>query len=406
MIRTSIFATFVAGLAVLGVLARVPGGQGGTQPAFADDRPLPGFDRSEAARLKAKEDERLRAEAVAAALRKSADAERRKAEENDRLRVAKEAVQRAAEVQRLAEEDARRLAAAEVQRRLAVEAQQRGDGERALVAGTLVANLQSPRQDTSPMVVGAISPARCSPVGSYTIATGPLPAGRVNVGIVSPCRAGQAVSLRYGGYAFTHALDRNGRLDLVLDLFQGTRQPASIVFADNSSAPLTLPAVSLAGITKIALVWKGAVDLDLHALEYVAARGGKGHVWAMAPSSAASIQAEPASAEKRGRGFLSSSTAGDHQGDNVEVYTFMHVAGQSPGTIRLEVDYKTRGDRPSGATCGQGQYAQLDFAVVRLLDGGEAKNERLQFSAAPCGVVLDRAQRHSSYAIGDLRIRN
>lgn len=109
-------------------------------------------------------------------------------------------------------------------------------------------------------------------------------------------------------------------------------------------------------------------------------------------------------ADRRGHGFLSSVDAAETLGDKVEVYTLIHDDTQATGTIGLALDYETRGETPSGATCGNGSLAEIDFQVVVL--------PRWQQAGAPerrcmrgCGRKLAADVRFNQAALPGLRIR-
>lgn len=180
-----------------------------------------------------------------------------------------------------------------------------------------------------------LAPGAC---GVPTLTAQPLPAGRMQVLLASACRAGEVVTWRYGGTERTAMLRSDGRLDLTVDGFAGTSTPLEIVLADSTRAELPLEAENLGGVTKVALVWRGTADLDLHAFEHAALPGRAGHVWSGAASTAADA-GRTASQGQRGTGFLSLSD-GAGPTDQVEVYTFVHAARESPGHIAFAVAHK------------------------------------------------------------------
>jgi len=164
--------------------------------------------------------------------------------------------------------------------------------------------------------------------------------GLLAISVDAPCRAGQALTLRYGAVAFELRLSAAGALATTLDLFQGVGVAASIEMSDGTKHPLALDAVSLAGMAKVALVWKADADLDLHALEYAAVAGGKGHVWHGAPSSSAASRSESRE-QNRGRGFLSRSDDDRGRGDKVEVYTFWTHPDQPTAVVSMALGHAT-----------------------------------------------------------------
>ena len=229
-----------------------------------------------------------------------------------------------------------------------------------------------------------------SPCEPAKIASEPLDGGRMLVRVGTPCRAEQSIRFGYGGASVVRKLDGAGRLELTLDLFAGTASPIEIVFEDGTSRELPARASDLDKLEKIALIWRAPVDLDLHAFEYGATFGQPGHVWAEAPSSALAAR-EQVAAGRRGRGFLSRADngqgSGQGSGDKIEVYTFFRYPDQPAGIVSIAIDFATRGDVPSGATCGTGPQALVKFETV-VTARGRVTREAGELAPAACGTPL------------------
>lgn len=259
---------------------------------------------------------------------------------------------------------------------------------------------------------GRPSPAQAAPPAAATrlgdcppprIAADAVPAGRARISIVAPCAASAPMRLVYGPYTFERPLDDKGEAVFLVDLFQGASEPISIGVAGGDAIPVTLPATDLDRVSKVAVAWTAAVNLDLHAYAYAADDQDSGHVWAGAPLSA---EAALAAAEMgAGRGFLSSADDGRAAGTKVEVYTFVHGADDAPGTITMALDYATRGTTPSGDTCGDGKLASVPFDVVVVERGRITTRDSGLIAAAPCGSALAASARYARAAVPELRIR-
>ncbi len=285
------------------------------------------------------------------------------------------------------------------------------------VAAAASAAARGPAAPETPTGDAASNPAVASSAGSGTTAAGPcgapeivtqsLGAGLMRLSATSACRAKQDVVVEYGGARLMRGFDARGRLDTTIDAFAERTAPVELTFADGSQRSVAVTAKDLDAVTKIALIWRAPVNLDLHAFEYAAVRGEPGHVWAGAPSSleAARAETEP---QRRGRGFLSTraddANAGP-DGDRLEVYTLVHVAGQAPGTIALAVDYETRGELPVGATCGTGAMAEVPFSIVQLSASGQVSRQTGQFAAVACGTPLTADARYLQAALPIIKIR-
>lgn len=240
--------------------------------------------------------------------------------------------------------------------------------------------------------------------GEPTLAGEALDGGRMNVRVQAQCLANQTIRINYGGAELIRTLDGSGNLDMTLDCFAGTGIPVEVRFPDGARKSLTATAHELDRITKVAVIWRAPVNLDLHVFEYAARIGQPGHLWAKAASTLAKAR-EAARKDKRGRGFLSSVDSEESPGDKVEVYTFLHDDEQTSGAIGLTLDYETRGDVPKGETCGSGAYAEIDFHVVVLPRGGPSARHGGVLTSARCETKLTADARFSQSALPSLRIR-
>lgn len=157
-------------------------------------------------------------------------------------------------------------------------------------------------------------------------------------------------------------------------------------------------------MSKVAVIWKAPVNLDLHAFEYLARPGGRGHVWAGAPSSAEKAKAE-AIGGKIARGFLSSSADTTTLGDKVEVYTLWNVAGQESGVVSTAIDFESRGDTPAGETCGDGKHARASYRLLLFARNQIFGDEQRVLAPAACGEALSREVRFNPDTSMSLSVR-
>lgn len=280
-------------------------------------------------------------------------------------------------------------------------------GQRARASGThilaalwgLALLILSPdrAEAAGPQVAQAVS----GPCGDPTITVLPLPGGRSQFSITDACRARQTVRFDYAGVPFLQVLDAAGRLDFILDCFAGDGTPVEIAFQDGSVFTRNAVARDMKRVSKISVLWSAEVNLDLHAFEYAAALGKRGHVWAGAPSSP-DLARQNGRAEERGQGFMSHVSAGLNGESKLEVYTFWHHRRQPRGVVRLALDFESRGSTPNGETCGGGRLAEVRFLVLQLTNGGQFTRSQGAFEAAACGVSLSDQARYNDKAIPDL----
>lgn len=229
--------------------------------------------------------------------------------------------------------------------------------------------------------------------------------GRAKISSLSKCRTGQHVRLSYGSTILDGTFDADGTAEIALDMFMGHEIGAALTFADETTVKVALPAGDLGDVTKVAVLWQAPVNIDLHAFEYAAAFDDPGHVWAQSPRDAAGSRALMAQ-DARGHGFLSTTGDAAQTGAKAEVYTFWNNTEQRHGAVAMAVDFETRGDTPSGAMCGNGQYASLPIDIIVRKPDGQMRKQSGILAPAPCGAALTGTARYMSGLVPDLRIRN
>jgi hypothetical protein len=175
-------------------------------------------------------------------------------------------------------------------------------------------------------------------------------------------------------------------------------------FAGGSEERIAPRSGDIAQVSKIAVIWKAPVNLDLHAFEYLARPGGRGHVWAGAPSSGEKAKAE-AIGGKQARGFLSSAADAATVGDKVEVYTLWNVPGQESGVVSTVIDFESRGETPSGDACGTGKLARASYRLLLFANNQIVGDEQRMLAPAACGVTLAREVRFNPDTSISLSVR-
>ncbi len=136
-------------------------------------------------------------------------------------------------------------------------------------------------------------------------------------------------------------------------------------FGDNTRKTVPVAARDLDKVSKIAVLWRAPVNLDLHVFEYAARHDQAGHLWAKKPSAIATARLASQS-EKRGHGFLSAIDDEQSLGDKIEVYTFLHNDEQASG-VRLQMLWDNFGRWWTEALARSGlQFKRLstDAAIV------------------------------------------
>lgn len=230
----------------------------------------------------------------------------------------------------------------------------------------------------------------------------PVSAGLSQLAISAPCMPNGRVHFHYDAIELIRPLDASGRLTFLFDCFLGDKPVLTVSFDDGSFYLVQLRTVDLDRVTKIAVMWKGAVNLDLHAYEYAAAASDEGHIWAGAPSSRWEAE-ERRMRDHRGHGFISFASDGAAEGDQLEVYTFVHEASQKAGAVTLALDYESRARSAKDAdTCGAGFYADLQYKVAVWRPNGHVSRSLGSFTPQECNQAADQVTRYMSKALPQL----
>jgi hypothetical protein len=221
------------------------------------------------------------------------------------------------------------------------------------------------------------------------IGLAPQPGGQLEVRIQSPCRKGELVVGRYGEIVIMERLDQSGNLAFQLDCFMGDHELV-LTFVDNRRIASHACASAEPALTKVAIVWRDHVDLDLHAFEYAALPGSAYDRSARNPGSYQVAQADFVQSG-RSHGFMSTVSDGQWLGHNIEVYTLLRHPAEPRGLIALAVGLGNDEAASAGA-CGNGRRAPLRVDVdVYVLDPGmKVRSYERTFAAAPCDGASPR----------------
>ena len=214
-----------------------------------------------------------------------------------------------------------------------------------------------------------------------TIRTAPRVGGLLQFDIQSPCRNGQFVVGRYGDLVIVEKIDEKGNLAFQVDCFQGDREIA-LKFEDNWRATMHGCAIIENTLTKVAIVWEGTIDLDLHAFEYAAALGS---TYDRSASNPGSYQAAQVDYSRFGRsyGFMSTTSNGQKLGrQKVEVYTLLRHPTEERGVIAMGVGLGSDNHFAEQESCRYERH--VDFNVYVLNGGPDPQIYERGFTGKPC----------------------
>ncbi len=257
-----------------------------------------------------------------------------------------------------------------------------------------------------PPAAASATAAACEAVAPKTTA---LPAGMMSLAVRSACHRQQTVTVSYGGLEFKRRFDPDGALDVAIDCIFGTSAPMTVTYADGRVVSVPVTCQDLERISKLAVIWRNPIDLDLQMFERPAAPGAVGQIGSATPGQRDAARATSIT-ERAARGFLSSigtaKSLDGADGVRMTVYTAFHPPQTTTQTIPFAIDYVTRGDTASNETCIGGRHANPGYEIVRLTARGQVVREDGQFAAFVCGAVVASTLRFNQSLHAPLRIRN
>lgn len=187
-----------------------------------------------------------------------------------------------------------------------------------------------------------------------------LPGAMVALTILAPCRAGERVTLHHQGMMVTETLGDTGALELTVPalastaifIVEPTMAPKALRIrtASAGGAVVQVAVPDMAQVDRVVLQWSGNSGFEVHAREFGAQYGERGHVW---------HGADPA----RGAGEMVQ--LGDRTQLSprlAEVYSFRRDVTAADGVIEISVEAEV-----TEINCGREIAAQsLRFSQGRV----------------------------------------
>ncbi|RYG91374.1 hypothetical protein EU803_09790 [Loktanella sp. IMCC34160] len=194
----------------------------------------------------------------------------------------------------------------------------------------------------------------------------------VSIDIDAPCHPSARFTVHHQGMMFTDVTDGEGLAHVdVPALAEMSVFIAAFPGGDGAVATVTVPDVS--EYDRAVLLWQGDSGLQIHAREFGAEYGSKGHVWNGAPRS-------PEAAEMGG-GFLV--RLGKDTLENpmmAEIYTFPTGAAPQSGQVILSVEAEI-----TAGNCARDVAAQS----IQIAPDMETNALDLSLTMPPCDTVGD-----------------
>lgn len=186
----------------------------------------------------------------------------------------------------------------------------------------------------------------------------------VRLQLDAPCYRQQRITISHAGLEFSEITDLDGSYEVLIPVFE-RYAPFSVTFADGNSVEAKTLGLSLEGIHRVAISWRGGPGLHIHALEYGADFGEPGHVWAGATDAFANEA-------RTDGGVLATFGNADVLNPHLaEVYTYPSYGAVADGAVRLiveaEVTPKTCGTNISGKTLQFEDSGKISTTTVSLV---------------------------------------
>ena len=199
----------------------------------------------------------------------------------------------------------------------------------------------------------------------------PAPSAMINVSLSAPCDGNARITVSHATLSFTDATDGGGKFTISIpaileDAKVSVRFEGGRVFESATTIP------DLDGYSRSAIVWKGNPGLHIHALEFGAAYGDVGDVWAEAARS-------PDYGFKALGGFLT--VLGNPAVLNpelAEVYTFPADRMSNDGVVRLVVEAEV-----TESTCSQA----ITGRTIEVGADGETREVALELQMPDCDAT-------------------
>ncbi len=151
-----------------------------------------------------------------------------------------------------------------------------------------------------------------------------VPGASAVLTIKAPCHANEPVDVLHSGLTVTQMTDENGAMELTIPAL--SEYAIFLISVDDQNGTVATTHIpDLTEYSRIALQWAGDTNLQIHALEFGASYGGKGHVFSDPGAQGAGS-------------VVTLGSAGFDDAQNVEVYSFRYGQTDRTGSIALTVE--------------------------------------------------------------------
>ncbi len=191
--------------------------------------------------------------------------------------------------------------------------------------------------------------------------------GIIKLSVDAPCFAGQAGRVQHAGLAFDIKTDKTGAVELEIPAFDTDAE--MLVFFGNlqNGARIVQTVPEMKRMQRVALVWKGKAELGLHAFEFGAQNGSRGHVNPVNPR-------DYQTALEQAGGYLDRMEI--RNGTHADIYTLPAGHSTANGAVALAV-----------ATRGQACEGDISFMTLHAEPGNEVTSRAYELTADACRLI-------------------
>lgn len=193
------------------------------------------------------------------------------------------------------------------------------------------------------------------------------PSANVQLTIDAPCLPNERVTVHHSGMMLTVVTDADGRVQLTVPALSD-RSIFIADFGNGKGAVVTALVPDLADYDRVVLQWSGDAGFQLHAREFGAGYGDRGHVWAGNTTTGP------------GSSVIRLGTSDTLAPKMAEVYTFPSGASSKAGTVALSIETEVK-----LTNCGRDITAQ----TLELRNGASLRTQDVTLSMPNCGAVGD-----------------
>ena len=210
-----------------------------------------------------------------------------------------------------------------------------------------------------------------TPACEITAEARPIAAAMVNLRMKASCLPGERITVHHNGMIFTETTSDTGMLDIDVPALN-EEAVFIIAFSNGDGAVAQTKVEELSDFDRVVLQWKGQTGFQIHAREFGADYGAKGHIWADAPGDVADVVI--------GNGGLITELGDRNVADALvaEVYSFPKASTTLTGEVALSVETEV-----SQLNCG----VEIEAQSLEVNGNGQIKTQNLTLSVPECDAI-------------------